>query len=58
MIEKRVVTKDRNGEVVKTVEHHDLTTERKERMAQIKFAFLLGIFVAGIVLNSLARYRF
>ena len=58
MVEKRIVTKNKAGEVLKIVEHHDLDLERKRRLAEWRFVFCMGMLAGGLLITAFLRYRF
>lgn len=56
MVEKRIVTKNKIGEVVKIVEHHDLNAERR---AYLGYGVSIGVVVTVLIFAlALARFRF
>lgn len=56
MVEKRIVTKNKVGEVVKIVEHHDLKAETRRAFNS---GLCLGVAATVLVFAfALARYWF
>jgi hypothetical protein len=64
MVEKRVVTKDKNGEVVNVIEHYDLTLEHKQKMATYRIILCIGLLLGWLAKSYfqlspvLSRYGF
>lgn len=60
MVEKRIVTKGKGGEVLKIVEHHNLDDENRQKQIDFRFGFVLGVLatvlVFGVTLLRFARF--
>jgi len=57
MVEKRIVTKNKAGEVVKIVEHHDLDAEKRQSQADFRFGVAIGVLASVLVFGvALARF--
>lgn len=56
MVEKRIVTKNRDGEVVKIIEYHDLLADKKRHAAFIRAAFFIGSLVGGLLVAAVFPY--
>lgn len=56
MVEKRIVTKNRDGEVVKIIEHHDLRAEKNRLGKLIVSAILFGLVIGILITTSVVLY--
>ena len=58
MVERRIVTKNKAGEVIKIVEHHDPNAEHKLRLSYLRFGVAIGsILTALVMLAAVSRFR-
>ena len=57
MVEKRIVTKNKDGEVIKIIEHHDPNAEQKALDAKWRVGFVEGVIVTALLFGlALARF--
>lgn len=57
MAGKRIVTKNKDGEVVQIVEEHDLDAEQKHSDARWCYGFALGVLATALIFGfAFARF--